>query len=559
MTHEQTLARNAAIVGGATLVSRVLGFARDCAVAAVLGAGPLADAFFIALRLPNLMRRLFGEGSLSLSLVSEFSHVRQASGTDRAYAMVRACLAWLVLILGAVSLAAHAGAASITAVLAPGFLAAPELFARTADLVRLCFPYAPLICVAAVFSGILQAQGHFLVPALVPCVLNVALIAGAFTALAADLPVPETLGVCLLAAGVLQVAMQLPALRRRGFSPRGTCSLSDEGARRVGSRMLPAVFGAAVYQVSIVVTTMLASLLPEGSISHLYYADRLVQFPLGVFGLAVGTAALPALASLAAKGDHAAFRSTLATSMRLTLFISLPAAAGLAGMAEPIVNVLFGRGAFGPADVHGTVLALWGYAAGLPAFAAARPLLAAFHARRDARTPVAAAVGGLFVTTASGLALMQPMGHTGLAVAVTLGSWANVLLLHHLLARREQALFAAADARADSALANPAHTPPAPVPFRDNVATAPSPDNAATAPFPDNAPPTYRSMEYRLPCLYAAMSAGVFVLSRACVLLAGSWALAAIPIIIACYMVTALWFHSPDIFFLRQALRGRNG
>jgi len=571
MTPEQALARNAAIVGGATLISRVLGFARDCAVAAVLGAGPLADAFFIALRLPNLMRRLFGEGSLSLSLVSEFSHVHQTSGTERAYAMVRACLAWLVLILGAISLAAHAGAAPLTAVLAPGFVASPELFTRTADLVRLCFPYAPLICVAAVFSGILQAQGHFLIPALVPCVLNAALIAGAFTALAADLPVPETLGVCLLAAGVLQVVMQLPALQRRGFSPRGTCSLTDEGARRVGSRMLPAVFGAAVYQVSIVVTTMLASLLPEGSISHLYYADRLVQFPLGVFGLAVGTAALPALASLAAKGDHAAFRSTLATSMRLTLFISLPAAAGLAGMAEPIVNVLFGRGAFGPADVHGTVLALWGYAAGLPAFAAARPLLAAFHARRDARTPVAAAVGGLLVTTASGLALMHPMGHTGLAVAVTLGSWANVLLLHHLLARREKALFSAAEARTagvPAASKTPetggtqrppmsphvsAHIPGGPVPSSPPSATH------SVAPVQDGAPHTFHRPEYRLPCLYTAMSAGVFVLSRACVLLAGSWALAAIPIIIACYMVTALCLQSPDVLFLRHALRKGNG
>ncbi|MFV0348674.1 MAG: murein biosynthesis integral membrane protein MurJ, partial [Halodesulfovibrio sp.] len=272
---EQSVARNAAVVSGATLVSRVLGFVRDCVVASVLGAGPLADAFFIALRLPNLMRRLFGEGSLSLALIGEFAHTRQKDGADSAHAMVRACLVWLLIILGVVCVAAMYWSGPVTAMLAPGFLHSPEIFARTADLVRLCFPYALLICITALCGAVLQARGHFLAPALAPCIFNCSLIAGAAAAWIAGWPVPETLGVALLVAGVLQIALQQPFLVQAGFRWRGAWSLKDAGAKRVGRQMLPSVFGAAVYQLSIVLTTMLASLLPEGSISHLYYADRL--------------------------------------------------------------------------------------------------------------------------------------------------------------------------------------------------------------------------------------------------------------------------------------------
>lgn len=495
---DRTVARDAAVVSGATLLSRLLGFVRDCVVASVLGAGPLADAFFIALRLPNLMRRLFGEGSLSLALIGEFAHTRQASGLEAAFSMVRACFVWLLLILGAVCLAAMYWSEPVTAVLAPGLMKTPEVFARTAELVRLCFPYALLICITALCGATLQAQGHFLAPALAPSLFNCSLIGGAAVAWMAGWPVPETLGVSLLVAGGLQIALQQPFLARTGFRWHGLCSLKDEAARRVGRLMLPSVFGAAVYQIGIVLTTMLASLLPEGSISHLYYADRLVQFPLGVFGVAVGTAALPALATLAARGDNTRFHAALEEALRLTLFISLPAAAGLAGMAAPIVDTLFGRGAFDATAVEQTVYALWGYAPGLPAFAATRPLIAAFHARRDAATPVAAAVGGLVVTVGGGAVLMQFMGAAGLALAVSLGSWANVILLYRLFLRREGG-----------------H------PLRLGWAA-----------------------------VYLALSVGVFAGAYLCAARFGLWSLTGIPVIIVFYAGSAMLCGSPDVKLL---------
>ncbi len=504
------LARNAAVVSGATLLSRLLGFARDCLIAAVLGAGPLADAFFIALRLPNLMRRLFGEGSLSLALISEFAYLRGQRGLSAAYAMVRACLFWLVCLLGVLSAGAWLGAVPLTSVLAPGFGQTPALLARTAELVRLCFPYAVLICATALCGGVLQAGGHFLAPALAPSIFNLCLIAGAGVAWLSGWPVPETLAAALLIAGVLQFALQQPFLWRQGFRWRGPWSPLDSGARRVGTQMLPAVFGAAVYQLSVVLTTMLASFLPQGSISHLYYADRLVQFPLGVFGIAVGTAALPALAALAAKGDSVEFCHTLCRSLRLTLFISLPAAAGLAGMALPVVTVLFGRGAFGGADVLATTCALWGYAPGLPAFAAVRPLLAAFHSLRDARTPVVAAIVGLVVTLGSGAVLMWSLGPAGLALAVSAGSWANVLTLHYLLGRREPRYVA-----------------------------------------------EMRS-EMRWVWRYALLSAAVLGGAWACaVYWVGLAALAGIPLIIVAYWGGAMMIGSPDIQLLLAVRRKR--
>jgi putative peptidoglycan lipid II flippase len=252
-----------------------------------------------------------------------------------------------------------------------------------------------------------------------------------------------------------------------------------------------------------VLTTMLASLLPEGSISHLYYADRLVQFPLGVFGVAVGTAALPALATLAARGETVRFRTALEDSLRLTLFISLPAAAGLAGMADPIVNILFGRGAFTDTAVQQTVLALWGYAPGLPAFAATRPLIAAFHARRDSATPVAAAVGGLAVTVGGGAVLMQFMGVAGLALAVSLGSWVNVVLLYRLFLRREQC----------------------------------------------------GGFSFRWAAVYLLLSAGVWGAAAYSSFRFGAWSLIAIPVIIVFYAGSAMVCRSPDMRLLlrRQA------
>ena len=434
--HSRAIAKNAAVVGGATLISRILGFARDLIIAFALGAGPLADAFFVAFRLPNLLRRLFGEGSLTMAFVPVFTRLREEDGEPEAHAFARSTLFWLVCILGVLSLGAGVLARPIVLLVAPGFADDPELMATTAELVRICFPYILFISGVALCMGVLNASGRFLAPALAPCALNVVLIAAALTGVAMGLSVPHCLAWGVLAAGLLQWLMQQPSLKASGFSWRGPWSPRHPGVGRTARLMLPTVFGAAVYQINIILGTVFASFLASGSISYLYYADRLVQFPLGVFGVAVSTAALPSLSALAAKNQMDDFTETLSAGLRLTLFISLPAAAGLIALADPVVGLLFGRGAFGHGAISATAWALVGYGVGLPAFAVVRPLVSAYYALGDTRTPVRAAVASLLVYVATGLVLMQFIDHVGLALATTIASWVNATLLMLGLNRR---------------------------------------------------------------------------------------------------------------------------
>ncbi|UIJ37909.1 murein biosynthesis integral membrane protein MurJ [Desulfobaculum bizertense] len=423
------IAKNAAVVGGATLLSRILGFVRDLIIAFALGAGPVADAFFVAFRLPNLMRRLFGEGSLTMAFVPVYSRVREEHGAEASHVMARSMHIWLVLVLGVLTLVAMYFARPLTLAIAPGFAGEPRQLQLTVELVRICFPYTIFICGVALCMGILNSEGHFLMPALAPCVLNIVLISAALGAVWLKLSVPHMLAYGVLVAGVLQWAVQQPALHSVGLRWFGHWSLKNDGVRRTGRLMLPTVFGAAVYQINILLGTLLASLLPAGSISYLYYADRLVQFPLGVFGIAVSTAALPSLSRLAARKDMDGFKEALNASMRLTLFISIPAAAGLIGLAGPVVELLFQRGAFSTAAVDATSIALVGYAIGLPAFAMVRPLVSAFYALEDTKTPVIAATLSVVVYVIAGAGMMQYIGHLGLALATSLSSWLNAAFL----------------------------------------------------------------------------------------------------------------------------------
>ncbi|MBU1002437.1 MAG: murein biosynthesis integral membrane protein MurJ [Proteobacteria bacterium] len=428
-SHSKTIAKNAVVVGGATLASRILGFIRDLIVAFALGAGPMADAFFVAFRLPNLLRRLFGEGSLTMAFVPVFTRTREEDGEAEAHAFARSTLVWLVLILGVITLGAILLARPLVMLVAPGFADDPQLLTLTAELVRICFPYIIFISGVALCMGILNSCNHFLAPALSPCVLNLMLIVSALVGVGLGWSVPHCLAWGVLLAGLGQWLQQQPYLAGVGFSWRGPWSFTHPGVKKTGRLMLPTVFGAAVYQINIVLGTALASFLAAGSISYLYYADRLVQFPLGVFGVAVSTAALPSLSLLAATGRLDEFRQTLSASLRLTLFISLPATAGLLALAGPIVSLLFGRGAFSPEAVSLTAWALVAYAVGLPAFGLVRPLVSACYALEDTRTPVRVGVVSLVVYVVSGVALMQVLDHVGLALATTISSWVNVALL----------------------------------------------------------------------------------------------------------------------------------
>ena len=427
--HVKQIAKDASIVGAATLLSRVLGFFRDVIVAYVLGAGPAADAFYVAYRLPNTLRRLFAEGSMTMAFIPVFSDLRAKKGDEAAFAMTRSALVWLLIILGVITALALLFARPLTLIIAPGFANDPAQMDLTVKLVRIVFPYIIEISIVALCMGALNSMGHFLTPALATSELNTIVIAGCGVAWLFGLDVPHALAWSVIVGGVGQMYMQQPSMKSFGFSWFGPWKLMDDGVKRMGRLMLPTVFGAAIYQINILVGTLLASFLASGSISALYYADRLVQFPLGVFGTAVGTVSLPSLARLAAAKQMPEFKHTLSASLRLTLFICLPATAGLMALAEPMVHVLFGRGAFTPEAAQATSSALMAYAVGLPAFACVRPLVSAFYALHDTRTPVKAGFYSMLANVALAAALMFPFKLVGLALATSLSSWLNVLLL----------------------------------------------------------------------------------------------------------------------------------
>jgi putative peptidoglycan lipid II flippase len=306
----------------------------------------------------------------------------------------------------------------------------------TTLLVRICFPYIFFVSSMALAMGILNSLGHFLSPALAPSVLNVVLITTALWSYFTHGNVAVGQAVGVLIAGFGQWLLQQPFLTARGFSWRGPWSWKDPGVRRMGRLMGPSVFGSAVYQLNILLGTLLASLLPTGSVSYLYYADRLVQLPLGVFGVAVGMAALPGLANLAAMGKMDEFKTSLNSALGLSLFVGLPATAGLIALSGPIIATLFTRGAFTPEAAQATSLALMAYAVGLPAFACVRPLVSAFYSLEDTRTPVLAACLSMVLNASLGYALMGPLHHVGLALAASVASWVNVLFLGWALGRK---------------------------------------------------------------------------------------------------------------------------
>lgn len=435
-TENGRVVRAAGIVGAATFLSRIFGFLRDMVVAAYFGAGLVTDAFFVAFRIPNLLRRLLAEGSLTVAFVPVFTEYLQKKSKKDALELANVAFTALSIILVMVSLAGVLFSPLIVAVMAPGFVSEPAQYGLAVFLTRLMFPYIFFISLVALCMGILNSLRHFAAPALSPVLLNLAMIAA--TILLTDFfPEPVyALAVGVMAGGVLQLALQWPFLLKMGVRLKPNFNFSHPGLKRIGLLMLPAMFGGAVYQINILIGTILASLLPSGSVSYLYYADRLVELPLGVFGIAVGTAALPSLSRLANREDWEEFKKTVAFSLRLILFVTIPATVALIVLGESIISVLFQRGAFGALDTLRTTEALLCYALGLWAFSTIRVVVSAFHAFQDMRTPLRAAVLALVVNVAFSIALMYPLQHAGLALATSLASAANVIVLYAILRRR---------------------------------------------------------------------------------------------------------------------------
>ena len=434
MSHR--LAANSALLTKTTAVSRVLGFARDLCIAATLGAGPLADAFFIAFRIPNTLRRLFADGAWSLAFVPAFMQCGARHGLERGFAMARSALVWSLILAGCLALVCALFPYDVTRFLAPGLRQEPHLLETTARLLAICAPYALCIMGTAVSAGLLNAMGHFLAPALAPVILNCTLILAALGAWILKAPVAYALAWGVLVAGILQWGAQQPPLARIGFQWRGPWRLLDPVTRKLGKDAGLVVFGVSGFQINTLLATLAATWLAEGAVSWLHYAERLVQLPLGVFSVAVSTAALPELAALAASRDAEAFDAVLRQALGVVLCISLPASAGLAALAEPIVALLFGHGAFSHQAVQGTAATLACMALGLPGFAALRPLASASFARHEYAPPVYAALLGLGGFLLLAWPLMQSLAAAGLALAVSLAGLANTLLLWGMLKRR---------------------------------------------------------------------------------------------------------------------------
>jgi putative peptidoglycan lipid II flippase len=423
-------------IGLATLASRVLGYARDIVIARAFGAGPVTDAFFVAFRIPNLLRRLLAEGALSTSVVPVLSATLSRGGPEAFARLVRVVAGAGLVVLCAVSALGMLLAPWIVAAMAPGWRADAALFDLAVTLTRLMFPYLLLVGLAALAMGALNANHRFFTAALSPAMPNVAMILAVLVLSGHMTPAILSLAVGVLAGGVGQFLIQLPEVRRLGVPLRPALDWSHPAVREIGRRLWPAAFALAAVQVTVVVNTLLASLLPGGTVSYLYYADRVMEFPLGIFGIALATAVLPSMAAQAAQRDEPALRSTLGFSLRLGVFITVPAAVGLTALALPIVRLLFQRGEFGAVEAQFTAQALVGYAVGLPAFAATRIAAQTFYALGDIRTPVYVGFVSVAANVALALALMWPWQHLGLALASSLSSYANLLGLCWVLQRR---------------------------------------------------------------------------------------------------------------------------
>lgn len=437
------LLRSTAIVSSMTLLSRVLGFLRDLVFAQQFGASSATDAFYVAFRIPNFMRRLFAEGSFSLAFVPVLAEIK-AKGDPQALRRfvdhVCGTLAGILLLVVALGILAAPG---LVTVFAPGFLSEPKKFELTTDLLRITFPYILLISLAGFAGGILNSHSRFALPALSPVLLNIALIAAALWA-APHFAEPVTaLAWGVFAGGLLQLGMQWPGLARLGLMPRPRWGWRDSGVRKVLKLMVPTLFGSSVAQLNLLVDTLIASFLATGSVTWLYYTDRLLEFPLGMFGVALGTVILPHLSARYAEQDPAAFNRAIDWGLRLGLFIALPAMVFLMVLAEPMFWTLFGYRQFSAEDARMAGLSLTALSLGLPAFIAVKVLAPSFYARQDTKTPVQAAVASMVSNIAMNFALVGlwlwqewPGAHAALALSSALAGHLHAGLLYRALRRQ---------------------------------------------------------------------------------------------------------------------------
>lgn len=439
-TSHGTIARAAASAGAATMASRVLGVVREQVVAWLFGASNATDAYNVAFRIPNLVRDLFAEGAMSSAFVPTFTQQLAARGREAAWRLANLVLNALLVATGLVVAAGIVFADRIVLLFAAGYASEPGKLELTVLLTRMMLPFLTLVALAAAAMGMLNALRHFFVPAVSPAMFNVASILCALTLVplmpAVGLPAIAALAIGTIAGGLAQFAIQWPLLRREGFRYRPVLDWHDEGLRRVLLLMGPGTIGLAATQVNVFVNTVLATGEGTGAVSWLNYAFRLMYLPIGLFGVSIATATLPAVSRQSAERDQAGVRGTVAHGISLMLMLNVPATVGLIVLAEPIVRIIFERGAFTPADTLATAAALRFYAIGLVGYSIVRITSPVFYALGQSRMPVAVSIATVAVNAALNIALVRVMGYQGLALGTSLAAGFNASLLLVLLGRR---------------------------------------------------------------------------------------------------------------------------
>ena len=435
------LLRALATVSGMTLLSRILGFVRDFVIARAFGAGLATDAFFVAFKLPNLLRRMFAEGAFSQAFVPILGEYKNKRSEEDTRTLVDHVASLLSMLLFAVTAIGIAAAPLLVWISAPGFSADAGKFELTVTLTRITFPYILFMSLVALAGGLLNSWSRFALPAFTPVLLNIAFIAMALFAAPYFDPPVLALAWAVFIGGLLQMAIQIPALKKIAMLPRPTlnwrAAWADPGVRRIATLMGPALIGVSVSQVSLLINTIFASFLTTGSVSWLYYADRLMEFPSGMLGAALGTILLPSLSRYHASENHVEYGKLLDWGLRLTLLLAAPAAVGLAILAVPLIATLFFHGAFSAEDVFRTREALVAYTIGLTGLILVKVLAPGFYARQNVRTPVRIALISLAATQVMNLAFIGWIGHAGLALSIGLAACLNAAMLYRGLRRMD--------------------------------------------------------------------------------------------------------------------------
>jgi len=430
------MTRGALTVGLWTMASRVLGFARDMLIAYMLGIGPVADAAFVALRLPNLFRRLFGEGAFNAAFVPSISTILHKEGMEAAAGFAEEATAVMIFWLGGITVLGEIFMPWLLYVLAPGFAGNHGKFALAVVLTRIMFPYLFFVCLTALFSGVLNAMGRFAAAAAAPVLFNVISILS-LLALSRYLPNPGyALAWGVSISGVAQMLLLILAMRRAGMRLTVPRPRLTPRMRTLFRRMAPGLVGAGVTQLNVSIDIIIGTLLPAGSVSILYYADRVNQLPLGVIGTAAGTALLPAITRHIALGEEDAAQSALNRALESVLMLTLPAAVGLAVAARPVMDVAFVRGAFTTQTAILAGHSLAAFAIGLPVFAIVKILNPGFYARGDTTTPVKIGIAAVLLNLGLNLVFMHPLQAVGPALATSLSSAFNAAMLAWLLQKR---------------------------------------------------------------------------------------------------------------------------